>query len=869
MASKTEVPLPRASRKGAIAWMAQNPVAANLLMALFLVGGLIMGFTVRQEVFPDFNLDYVQVAIPYPGASPEEVEQGVLLAVEDAVRDVPGVKAVSSTASEGLASVYIELMVDSDANVALSDLKNAIDRITSFPDLVERPVVSLMTSRFEVMSMILHGPQDEMVLRRLAERTRDELLADPDIYQVEIGGAKPRELSIEVPRAQLRAHGLSLDQVARRVSQASVDLPGGVIRTEGEEILVKTSERADEVAEFRDIVIKSTADGVQLRLGDIAEVDDGFAEVERGGSYEGEAAVMLKVFRTGDMTPGQVAGAVRRHIDRLDATLPEGIEVEPWLDWSVMYDERVDLLMRNAAIGLVLVLLVLGLFLELRLAFWVTLGIPISFLGSLIFMPTLDVSVNMISLFAFIVTLGMVVDDAIIVGEAIHHRRLKGEERIEAAIRGVKDVATPVCFSIATTMAAFAPMLFIPGFTGKFFKVIPLIVILVLAISLVESIFVLPAHLAHLGEAPKKGAYGAILRMQGKVAGLLEWFVQKPFARFLKGAMRERHVTIATGIALFIFTVGAVAGGRVGFQFQEEAEGDLVTAEIELPYGSSVKDTKRLQGELLDALQRVLDDHEGEELVQGVYAEYGSRLPPMDFDPLALEPSGSHVANVQVFLVEGARRSINATQFAKAWKDEVRDMVGLDSIKFVWTFGPGPGKPVDVELSHPDLEVLEAAASDLAVELEGFEGVLGIDKGFVRGKRQLDLTLTPLAESQGLTAQSVAAQVRASFYGAEALRQQEGRNELRVIARLPESERRSIHDIEDLAIFTPRGGEMLLRDVAEGEAGREPADDQAIQREPGDPRDGGRRSGGHLVVRDARGTGRRDGCPPSSRATRG
>jgi len=628
-------------------------------------------------------------------------------------------------------------------------------------------------------------------------------------------GAKAREISIEVPSTQLRTHGLTLEQISRRVAETSVDLPGGVIKTRGGEVLIRTHERRDDAFDFGSIVIKSTPEGGELRLRDIAELSDGFAEVDRGAFYFDEPAVMLRVFRNGDMTPVEVSNAVQRHVERLEDTLPEGVEVATWLDWSDMYRERIDLLTRNAGIGLVLVLAVLGLFLELRLAFWVTMGIPISFLGSLIFMPTLDVSVNMISLFAFIVTLGMVVDDAIIVGEAIFHARQQGMGHVEAAIAGVHEVAMPVCFSIATTMAAFAPMLMIPGFTGKFFRVIPLIVILVLALSLVESLFVLPAHLAHQKPGKTTGILAFIGRGQRKIAGLLEWFISRPYAAFLRGAMRERHLVVAFGLATFIVTIGAVAGGMVGFQFQEEAEGDIITAEIELPYGSSVEDTRRLQRQLTDALHRVIERNGGPQIAKGVFTEFGARLPPMDFDPLAMKPDGSHIANAQIYLVEGGKRQIAASEFAQQWEQEVGDLVGLDSVRFIWTFGPGPGKGVDVELSHPDLDVLEAASAELAQQLKAFDGISAIDKGFVRGKQQLDLTLTPLARSQGLTSSDVARQVRSAFYGSEAVRQQEGRNELRVFTRLPSSERRSVSDIGDLTIRTPAGGEMLLRDVAD------------------------------------------------------
>ncbi|MEZ4429476.1 MAG: efflux RND transporter permease subunit, partial [Nannocystaceae bacterium] len=456
-------------RKGAIAWMAQNPVAANLLMLLFLLGGLVMGAQVKQEVFPETDLDAISIVVPYPGASPSEVESGIVLAIEEAVRGIDGVKRVTASAAEGVGTVTAELEIDVDKSEALSDIKGAVDRLTSLPEDSERPTVSLINTRREVISVVLYGDQDPRVLRTLAERARDQMLNDPGITQVELFGAPPREVAIEVPTAELRRHDLTLEVIAAKVAAFSIELPGGGVKTPSGEVLVRTAERRLRDDEFADIPIIADARGTDVRLGDIGEVRETFAETDEEAIFEGKPGIMIKVFRSGDQTPVEVADTVREHIERIKGWLPAGVQIAQWADWSEIYRERMDLLIRNAQMGLILVLLSLGLFLELRLAFWVTMGIPISFLGALLFMPGMDVSVNMISMFAFIVTLGMVVDDAIVIGENIYDRRQRGVPYVQAAIEGAREVATPVTFSIATTVAAFAPMLVVPGFMGKLF----------------------------------------------------------------------------------------------------------------------------------------------------------------------------------------------------------------------------------------------------------------------------------------------------------------------------------------------------------------------------------------------------------------
>ena len=809
-----------AGAKGAIAWMAQNPVAANLLMILLLVGGLLMGGRVKQEVFPETDLDMVSISVPYPGASPAEVEQGIVLAVEEAVRGIDGVKRVVATAAEGRASVNAELTIDADDEKVLADVKSAVDRITSLPKDAERPVVSLITNRSEVISMVVYGQQDLRVLRRVAEQVRDTYLADSRITQVDLAGAPKKEISIEVPREQLRVHGLTLEQIAQRVSQTSLQLPGGGVKTATGEVLVRTDERREDELGFAEIPVVTGPAGTEIRLGDIAVVREKFAETDESASYGGLPAVMIRVYRIGNQKPLEVAGAIREITENVKTWLPEGVQIAQWQDMSEIYAQRIDLLMRNAEMGLVLVVLCLSLFLEIRVALWVAWGIPTSFLGALFLMPLFGVSINMLTLFAFIVVLGMVVDDAIVVGENIFERAQKGETYLQASIGGTKEVGIPVVFSVLTTVAAFSPLFFVPGFMGKFMGVIPVIVISVLMISLVESLFILPAHLGHLTK-PEGGVYGAVFRFQQRFVDGLQWFIERFYAPVARAALRFRYVTLAVGFAMLLLTLAYVGAGLLGFRFMPGIEGDVVTAAVELPYGSSVEQTRAVEQRLLKAAQQLVDENGGDKVLRGMFAQVGSRGPVMG-GPTGNSQSGGagHLANVRVFFVPSDQRAFKTADFAAKWREKLGAVPEAKSINFTANMGPSAGKPVDVELSHTEEEVLERAAADVAAALRGYAGVNDVENGVAMGKPQLDLTLTSEARALGLTANDIARQVRSAFFGAEALRQQDGRDEVRVLARLPEQERRSESDIEELLIRTPQGGEIPLHEAAEIDRGR-------------------------------------------------
>jgi multidrug efflux pump subunit AcrB len=799
--------------KGPISWMARNPVAANLLMLALLVGGAFMAFNIRQEVFPQMELDYVSVTVPYPGASPEEVEQGILLAIEEIVRPLDGVKEVSSTAMEGVGTVTVELEEGTNRNKALADIKNGIDRIPTFPEEAERPIVSIYEFKVDALSVVVHGEVDEKVLHELGEQTRDKLLAHDDISYVELEGVKPLEIAIEIEQDRLRAHGLTLPQVADKVRRTALELPAGQVKAEGGDVLLRTAERRNLGQEFEDIPVAGSEDGTTLQLGDIAEITDGYAELDLEAAFAGEPCVTVEVYAVGSESPTEVAEAAKEVVAELQKTMPPGIGITTWHDHSELYAQRLNLLLRNAAIGLVVVLVILGLFLEPRLAFWVTMGIPISFLGSFLILPATDVTLNMMSLFAFIVTLGMVVDDAIVVGENTFRLRREGKGILESAIIGAKEMAMPVTFSILTTVAAFSPLLFIPGPRGKFFYAIPVVGISVLMISLVESFFVLPSHLAHVG---KPGSVmGFVIRYQQLVSRAVERFIEKIYAPLMRAALRQRWITLALAVAIGLSSCGLLMGGKVKTTDFPKEESDSVEVDVGLQYGVSIEETRAVMRRLVAAAKEVIAENGGERINRGIYSTLGSARTNR-----ARRQQGTHLTRVAVTLVPTDQRPIGSHDFAQQWRRKIGDIPGLEFIKFDATTGRGDTPPIDIQLSHRDPAVLEAATKDLARELGTFSGLKDVDDGIELGKPQLDFTVSEEGSRAGLTAADIAQQVRSAFHGAEALRQQKGRLEQKIMVRLPRKERESLENVEELILRTPAGGEMPLRMAAEVEHGR-------------------------------------------------
>jgi multidrug efflux pump subunit AcrB len=794
-------PEPR-SLRGVIGWMTQNRVTPNVLMLVFLVGGLYMSTRIKQEVFPEFELDYVTVSVVYPGASPEEVERGILLSIESQIRGITGIKKVLGTANESLGVVAAELESGADRQKVYQEIRQAVDRITTFPRDSERPSVTLLENRRAVLSLLVHGDVPEGILREAAERAYERLLKDPRISQVDMLGIREFRITVEVPEATLRAHGLTLQEISNRITAASVEVPGGKIETRGGQILLRVRDRRDWARQFARIPIVTTAEGAVMLLGDLAQVAEGFEETSKFATYDGRRSVLLEVYTVGKESPMAVSRAVREVMNKAEAELPPGVTWSVQNDRSTIYQARLELLLRNAFMGLLLVLVCLGIFLDLRLAFWVTLGIPTSFLGALLFLPSMDVSINMISMFAFIIALGIVVDDAIVAGDNIYEYRRQGKSYLEAAVLGARDVSIPITVSILTNIVAFLPLLYMEGIMGKIWRVIPLVVVTVFAISWVEALVILPSHLAHT--ARQIGPPGRFARAQAWVAGRMDWFIARFYAPFLTVVLRWRTFTMAVGFSALIMTATYAMSGRLGWFLMPRVESDVAVATAILPVGSSEEKVRRVRDRLESSVREVARRWGQGKLLSGVQA-------------LVEE----NKVEVIAFLKPPAVRPLGTREVTQRWRQLIGPVPGLESLKFeADRGGPGRGAAITVELSHRDTDALRRAAEALAAKLAEYPSIKDIDDGDRPGKAQMDFRITTAGQSLGLTSAEVARQVRNAFYGAEAVRQQRGRSEVRVLVRRPEAERQSAHDVESLLISTGEGRSVPIRQVATLAQGR-------------------------------------------------
>ena len=812
-------------RRGPIAWMATNSVAANLLMFVILVTGAFGLMRVKQEVFPAFDLDVVTIGVPYPGASPAEVEQSIVLAVEEEVRGLDGVKRVISAAAEGNGVVNVELLLGADPDKVLSDVKTAVDRIRTFPEDAEEPNINLVSRRSRVITLMIHGDQDLATLEAIAEDARTRLLQTSSITQADIRGVRALEVEVEVGRETLEALSITPDDLARSIRSASTELPGGGIQTEQGEVLVRVADRLDGHL-FSDVIVRGRLGGNRVRLGDIATVTDAYANEHQASYFDGQRAVRIDVFRVGDERPTEVADTTKRVMSELRADLPANIGLALWDDDSQILRDRIDLLTRNARSGLILVMIILTLFLDLRLAFWVALGIPISFLGAFMMMPALGLSINMITLFALIVTLGMVVDDAIIVGDNIFHKTSNGEDQTDAAIKGAQEMAVPVTFSILTTMAAFAPMFAVPGTMGKVFVAIPAMVLAVLFFSLLESFYILPAHLAHSKHGGEERGIFAVAHWAHKIASnLLNRFIQGVYQPAIDKLLTVRYVVFAAAMGLLLVTGSMVANGVVPQSFFPQLEGDVVTAFVRLPWGSPIERAEEIQELIESSAFDALEESGEPEMLTNMATFLGER-PAGGFGDQG--ETGSHLVTVKLQLVPSGDRKMKAAELADRWERATPPLPGVQTMTFSAASGPSGGAAVDIQLSHPNTDSLGDASLLMAQRLRQYTALTAIQNTWSLGKPQIDLHLKPRGTELGLTSNEVGRQVRSAFFGAEAVRQQRGRHEVKVMVRLPTEQRRSEYDLESLMIRAPSGVFVPLPEIADVERGRAPT---AIARE--------------------------------------
>jgi len=824
------------SRSGFLAWFAGHHVAGNLLMIFILAAGAMSLMSITIEVLPEMDTDMVTVAVPYLGASPAEVEEGVCIRVEEAIAPIEGIKRLRSVASEGVGTVIAELEEDADDQKVLDDIKAAVDRIETFPAETEKPVVAEGDTRRRVITVVLSGDASEKTLKALAERVRDELTTLPDISQVEVSGIRRYEISIEVSEEMLRRYGLSFRQVADAVRGSSLDLPGGSVKTEGGEILLRTKGQRYHGREFEDIVVVTRGDGTQVRLSDVATVIDGFEDSDTASRFDGKPAALVQVFRVGNEGALDVADAVKTYVEELRPVLPAGVTVATWDDDSIILRQRIGLLLRNGRLGLILVFLSLALFLDLRLAFWTTMGIPISFLGALWLVPQFDITINMISLFAFIISLGIVVDDAIVVGENVHDYLEKGMKPLDAAVRGVREMAMPVTFAVLTTVAAFMPLLFVAGLMGKIMRQIPLVVISVLTISLVEALLILPSHLAGSegGLRARMARWfrpflDAVERVQAVVQRGLEWVISVPYRRTLEMALQWRYVTVAAAIGLLFLIFGLISGGWIKFSLMPKVDADNMVAKLDMPQGTPVRQTKAILARIEQAaVEAGLEVDEKAPtgtppVIVHIATTVGEHPSNKGHGPTAnnVRTSGaaSNIGEVNVELLGAENRTVGSIALANRWRELVGEIPGAVSLTFTASIFTA-GDAVSVQLAHQDFPTLLKAVDRLESILTEYPGVEDIANSFQPGKKELKLGLTPEGRTLGLELADLARQVRRGFYGEEVQRIQRGRDDIRVMVRYPAGERRSIGDIEAMRIRLKDGAEVPFTTVATVDAGR-------------------------------------------------
>jgi multidrug efflux pump subunit AcrB len=799
-------------RRGLISWFIANPVAANLLMIVLLVGGTLSAFNLRSQVFPTISPGTVVVTVPFPGATPAEVEEGVTRRVEEAVLGIDGVKRVTSNAAENVGTVTIETNDFADRSQVKDDVESAVDRLSEFPpENAEKPVVVAPKPTGDVVTLAIVGDVGEKGLRRAAEEIERDLLSQPGVSLVQLEGARDYEISIEVSEETLRRFGLSFEEVASAVRRSSLDLAGGSIASSSGEILLRTNQKRQTGEEFESVIVRTRPDGSEILLSDVATIRDGFVREKLNNTFNDRPAVFVRVSRA----EAEDVLAVKESVNEFLAsyTPPAGVEVVELSDESELLRERVNLLLRNGAFGFALVFLFLVLMVDLKLAVWVSAGIATAFMGGFLVFGALGVTITMISLFGLIIVLGLVVDDAIVIGENIDAEREAGYEGPAAAVRGANGVLSPVFVGVLTTVAAFAPLLVTGGTFGDITRAIPLVVISVLLISLLEAFCILPSHLSHAGTWSR----GVIKQVQGRIAGGIA-FIRERFVRpGVAFAARWRYATLGLALAFFVFCIGLLANGNVRFIFFPQIEGNNISATVTMPEGTPFERTDAAIRQMSLAAQRVADEtleETGETLFMSITATSGG-VTSADGGPGAQNSfsASENVGQIRIELTPYGERQTPAAEIERRWREAVGTIEGAERVNFASGFA-GFGKDIEYELAHQDENQLIAAVDSMKAKLAEIDGVNQVEDSFDLGKRQLVFELTPAGRAAGLRPADVAIQVRQAFFGEEVQRIQRGREEVRVYVRYPEESRSSIDALKNLRVQLPDGGRAPLFTVA-------------------------------------------------------
>ena len=798
---------------GIIAWFANNSVAANLLMILLMMGGLVTYHSINKKMQPDIVLNNINITMPYLGASPEEVEKGVVVKIEEAIQDVDGIEKISSVSSQGFGSVTTEIDKKYDLDTVMADIKSRVDAIPTFPQQTEKAVISKVKFQRDVMWLSVYGDMDRKTRQALAQEVKDEIVALPDVSKAQISGNRPYEVKIEVSENTLREYHLTMDEITNSIRSSSKDIPGGAIKTAGGNILLKAKGQSYSGYDFSNIILRTNRDGTLLRLADVAKIIDGFAESEDYAKFDGKPASNIRIQSTKDENILKVAEAVRNYIKVKNKTLPQGAKIGVWGDVSFYLKGRLDMMFSNLMMGAVLVFLVLALFLRIRLAFWVMMGIPVSFLGTLFFMPYLgaySVSINMLSIFGFILVLGIIVDDAIVIGESVYTTIKKEGHSTYNVIKGANKVALPATFGVLTTIAAFAPVLMIDSVVAPFFISIAMVVSLALTFSLLESKWILPSHLAHMKFEPyDESKSNWIERLQHRFREGVEKFTQVKYKPILKKALHARYSTMAIFIASLFLALGLVKSDLVKVEIFPNVPSDFIRVSLVMNEGSSTQ-----------ARDRVLNALESK--IHSVDAEYIKQHPKSNslLKHSLIYTRGDNGGGAFIEITKSENRKINAYEIERRYRNAVGTMPEVKELRFYAGTNAGGGAKLAFNLTGVNYVQLEDAAKHLETLLHRYDGVHDIRNSYSTGTQEIALKIKPEAEILGLTQNDLGRQVRQAFYGEEAQRIQRGPDEVKVMVRYPEAERKSISDLEKMRIRTLKGTEVPISEVADVSIGK-------------------------------------------------
>jgi multidrug efflux pump subunit AcrB len=833
-------------------WSIKNNVTVNLVMVFIILAGIFTVMNMRRELFPQFSLDMIVVSVTYPGSSPEEVEEGICIKIEERIESIEGIERIISTAREGNGEVLAELETGADAQKILDDIKAEVDRIDTFPDEAEEPIVMEIINQDPTISVAIYGEVSEARLRQVAEGIRDDLLdakfvsqkkggglqslvasifkpfkfkQSDSITQIDLVGVRDYEIAIEVSEEDLRRYGISFDQVVNAVRTGSIDLPGGKIKTSQGEILIRAKGQLYTGQEFEKLPLITLNAGTVVRLGQVAKVIDGFEDLDLKTRFNGKQAAIVQVSRTSEQDIIEIATIARNYVETHKAKVPEDLDVAVWGDISTMVEDRIDLMLRNGLQGIILVFIALALFLNLRLAFWVAIGIPISFMAAFVVLNAFDQTINMISLFAFIMTLGILVDDAIIVGENVYSHYTKGKSPAAAVVDGLKEVGGPVVMAVSTTIVAFSPLLFIAGIMGKFIAVMPMAVIIILIVSLGEALIILPAHLNHAliqTENKDRKFTSWHEQLRSKIEQGLQFVLERLYSPAIKYVVKNKYFTFSVGIGVLIISLGIVAGGYVAFVFFPKGESDWIVAEVVYPLGTPYQLTEETITHLEDqsfSLNTVYPEftEKNGDLVINAFSIVGA-IPRRDWKPPEF---GGHVGQIWLELASSEKRDDLSTHaILTKWRQLIGEIPGVERLQFATLEGGPAGNPIEIQLRGHDFDQLEQAAAELKAEIATYPGTFDITDNFKPGKQEKKIRVKDGARSIGITMRDLARQVRQAFYGDEALRIQRGRDDVKVMVRYSDKERRSIAGIEDMRIRTADGQEIPIEEVADITPGR-------------------------------------------------